>query len=38
LKRSWIGHGVFCEQFGQVGALPVRGFHPCCLVEDIVVG
>jgi len=29
---------VFCEQFGQVGELPVRRFHPCCLVEDIVVG
>ncbi len=34
LERSWSGHGVACERFGQVGTLPVRGFAPFVAVED----
>ena len=36
LERSWIGHGVRVEKFGQVGSLPVNGFFPFVGVEDAV--
>ncbi len=34
LERSWTGHAVACERFGQVGTMPVRGFAPFVAVED----
>ena len=38
LDRSWTGHSVFCERFGQVGSIPSRGFFPRVLAEDRVAG
>ena len=38
LERSWIGHGVSCERFGQVGSLPVRGWFPLVGIEDRLAG
>ena len=38
LERSWIGHGIACERFGQVGSMPVRGFFPFVAVEDTPPG
>ena len=38
LERSWIGHGIACERFGQVGSMPVRGFFPFVALEDREVG
>lgn len=34
LERSWTGHGVRCERFGQVGSLPVNGWFPLVGLED----
>ena len=34
LERSWSGHGVRTERFGQVGSLPVHGYHPLAAIED----
>ncbi len=34
LERSWSGHGVRAERFGQVGSMPVHGYHPFAAVED----
>jgi alpha-galactosidase len=36
LERSWSGHGVRGERFGQAGSLPVNGFFPCIGIEDRV--
>jgi alpha-galactosidase len=38
LERSWAGHGVGCERFGQVGSQPVRGWFPFAAVEDTGAG
>lgn len=38
LERSWIGHGIACERFGQVGSMPVRGFFPFVALEDRKAG
>ena len=38
LERSWSGHGVRAERFGQVGSLPVHGYHPFAAIEDLEVG
>jgi alpha-galactosidase len=38
LERSWIGHGVRAERFGQVGSMPVKSWHPFAAVEDTVAG
>ncbi|MEO6876611.1 MAG: alpha-galactosidase, partial [Opitutaceae bacterium] len=38
LERSWAGHGVRSERFGDVGSLPVNGFFPCVAVEDTGAG
>ena len=38
LERSWAGHGIACERFGQVGSLPVRGFFPFVALEDREAG
>jgi len=34
LERSWSGHGVRAERFGQVGSMPVHGYHPFAAIED----
>jgi alpha-galactosidase len=34
MERSWSGHGVRAERFGQVGSMPVHGYHPFAAVED----
>ncbi|MCC7145117.1 MAG: alpha-galactosidase [Phycisphaeraceae bacterium] len=34
LERSWTGHAVGAERFGQVGSMPVRGFFPFVAVGD----
>ena len=34
LERSWSGHGVSSERFGQIGSMPCRGFFPFVAVED----
>jgi alpha-galactosidase len=38
LGRSWTGHGVRCERFGQAGSLPVSGWFPWLGLEDRVAG
>ncbi|MCS6244996.1 MAG: alpha-galactosidase [Opitutus sp.] len=38
LERSWIGHGISSERFGQVGSMPVRGFFPFVALEDREAG
>lgn len=38
LERSWAGYAVLSERFGQVGSMPVRGFHPFAAVEDKAAG
>ena len=38
LERSWSGHGVRAERFGQVGSLPVHGYHPFAAIEDREAG
>lgn len=38
LERSWLGHGVRVERFGQAGSLPVNGFFPQMAIEDVVAG
>ncbi len=38
LERSWSGHAVRAERFGQVGSLPARGYFPFLAVEDRVAG
>jgi alpha-galactosidase len=38
LERSWTGHGVRSERFGQAGSLPVNGRFPLVAVEDRVAG
>jgi alpha-galactosidase len=34
LERSWSGHGVRNERFGQVGSMPVHGYSPFAAIED----
>lgn len=38
LERSWIGYGVACERFGQVGSMPVNGWFPFAAIEDVGAG
>lgn len=38
LERSWTGHGVRSERFGQTGSLPVNGWFPFLGVEDTAAG
>lgn len=38
LERSWSGHGIRAERFGQVGSMPVHGYFPFIGVEDRVEG
>ena len=34
LERSWSGHGMRVEKFGQIGSMPVRGYFPFAAIED----
>jgi len=34
LERSWSGHAMFSERFGQIGSMPVRRWFPFLAVED----
>lgn len=34
LERSWTGHGVRSERFGQIGSLPTNGWFPVVGLED----
>lgn len=38
LERSWTGHAIRVEKFGQVGSMPVRGWFPFAAVEDVKAG
>ncbi len=38
LERSWTGHALRVETFGQVGSMPVRGWFPFAAVEDTQAG
>lgn len=38
LERSWSGHSLLSERFGQIGSLPVRGFFPFVAMEDKAAG
>ncbi len=38
LERSWTGHGVRSERFGQTGSLPVNGWFPFVGLEDRAAG
>ena len=38
LERSWSGHGVRAERFGQIGSMPVHGYHPFAAIEDRQAG
>lgn len=37
LERTW-GAGPVALRFGQAGSLPVRGHHPCAVIEDRAAG
>ncbi len=34
MERSWSGHGIRIEKFGQVGSMPVRKWFPFVAVEN----
>lgn len=34
MERSWSGHGIRIEKFGQVGSMPVRKWFPFVSVEN----
>jgi len=38
LERSWSGTAWNSERFGQVGTMPVRGWFPTVVVEDVEAG
>jgi alpha-galactosidase len=38
LERSWTGHGVRTERFGQAGSLPVNDWFPIVGLEDTIAG
>ena len=38
LERSWTGHALRLEKFGQIGSMPVRGWFPFMAVEDTRAG
>lgn len=38
LEKSWLGHGIVSERFGQAGSLPLNGFYPFVGLEDTQVG
>lgn len=38
LERSWTGHALRLEKFGQVGSMPVRQWFPFLMAEDTAAG
>lgn len=38
LEPSWAGISAVSQRFGQVGSMPVRGWHPTVAVSDDVAG
>ena len=34
MERSWSGHGIKIEKFGQIGSMPVRKWFPFVAVEN----
>ena len=34
MERSWSGHGIRIEKFGQIGSMPVRKWFPFVAVEN----
>ncbi|HEY3342730.1 MAG TPA: glycoside hydrolase family 36 protein, partial [Anaerolineae bacterium] len=38
LERSWTGHGVRSERYGEVGSMPNNGFFPFIAAEDRAAG
>jgi alpha-galactosidase len=38
LERSWTGHGVRSERYGEVGSMPNNGFFPFIAAEDHKAG
>lgn len=38
MERSWSGHGLRSERFGQAGSLPVNGWFPFVAIEDTAAG
>lgn len=34
MERSWSGHGIRIEKFGQIGSMPVRKWFPFAAVEN----
>ncbi len=38
IERSWSGHGIRCERFGQAGSMPVRAWVPLAAIEDREAG
>ena len=38
MERSWSGHAVKSVRFGQVGSMPVRGYHPLVALADLGTG
>ena len=38
LERSWTGHALRVEKFGQIGSMPVRQWFPFLAVEDTSAG
>ena len=38
LERSWTGHALRVEKFGQIGSMPVRQWFPFLAAEDTVAG
>ncbi len=34
MERSWSGHGIRIEKFGQIGSMPVRKWFPFIALED----
>lgn len=38
LERSWSGHALRLEKFGQIGSMPVRQWFPFVAAEDTAAG
>ena len=38
LERSWTGHALRVEKFGQIGSMPVRQWFPFLAAEDTAAG
>ena len=38
MERSWSGHGIRIEKFGQIGSMPVRKWFPFVALENSATG